>query len=108
MHQQDPLSAFGPALVCALIAQVLNLLLAAVFAAQMPGGYRVRSLVFLATVLWSIAGTVLLLVRTAGASNRPDGNAVRMGRIGLWVVSSWVWPILMRRHRPTSQEQSSG
>jgi len=105
-HHEDPLSALGPALACALIAQVVNVLLAAIFAAQMPGGYRVRSWVFLAALLWSVAGTVLLLVRTAGGSSRSDTKGVRLRHIGLWLVSSWVWPVLVRRRRPGSDRQT--
>jgi hypothetical protein len=94
------LPGLGPALACALAAQIVNVLLAAVFAAQVPGGYRVRSWVFLAGLLWSVAGTALLLIRTAA---RADGRGVRLGRIALWVVSIWLWPILMRRSDSRSQ-----
>ena len=61
---EDPLTSLGSNLACALLAQLLNVMLAAVLAAQVPGGYRVRSWVFLAAVLWSLGGTVLLLVGT--------------------------------------------
>ena len=104
-HHEDPLAALGPALVCALVAQVVSVLLAAVFAAQVPGGYRVRSFVFLATLLWSVAGTVLLLIRTAGGSKGSDAaKQIRFSRIALWVASSWVWPVLLPRRRPTSED----
>jgi hypothetical protein len=106
-HYDDPLAELGPALACALIAQAVSVLLAAVFAAQVPGGYRVRSCVFLAALLWSVAGTVLLLIRTAGGSKGSGGAIqIRLSRIALWVVSSWVWPILVRRRRPTSGAQA--
>jgi hypothetical protein len=106
-HHDDPLSTLGPALVRALIAQAVNVLLAALFAAQMPGGYRVRSWAFLAALLWSVAGTVVLLVRTTGAPGRRETGSVRAGRIALWLISSWLWPILVRRRRSTSREQPS-
>ncbi len=105
-HHEDPLAELGPALACALIAQVVSVLLAAVFASQVPGGYRVRSMAFLAGLLWSVAGTVLLLIRTAGGSKGGDAKQIRFSRIALWVVSSWVWPILVRRRRPTSEGQT--
>ena len=104
-HHGDPLAELGPALACALIAQILNVLLAAVFAAQMPGGYRVRSWVFLAALLWSLAGTVLLLIRTAGGSKR---SQIRFSNIALWLASSWVWPVLVLRTRPPSDGQPPG
>jgi hypothetical protein len=106
-HHQDPLSTLGSALVCALIAQAVNVLLAAVFAAQMPGGYRVRSWMFLAALLWSVAGTVVLLVRTTGAPGGDKAGAVRAGRIALWLISSWLWPILVRWRHTASQAQTS-
>jgi hypothetical protein len=89
-HHVDPLSALGPALACALIAQVVSVFLAAVFAAQMPGGYRVRSWVFVAALLWNVAGTVVLLIRTAGGTSHTDAKGIGLGRIALWLVSSWV------------------
>lgn len=100
---QDPLPRLGQALTCALIAQMISVMLAAVFAARVPGGYRVRSWVFLAALLWSLAGTVLLLVRTAGGAGRSAGDGVRLSRIALWLVSSWLWPILVRWRRPGSE-----
>jgi hypothetical protein len=105
-HHEDPLAELGPALACALIAQVVSVLLAAVFAAQVPGGYRVRSCVFLAALLWSVAGTVLLLIRTAGGSKGSDAKQIRFSRIALWVASSWVWPILLRPRRQTPEDQT--
>jgi 4-amino-4-deoxy-L-arabinose transferase-like glycosyltransferase len=96
----------GPALACALIAQVANVLLAALFAAQVPGGYRVRSWVFLAAMLWSVAGSVFLLIRTAGSAGRADAGRIDARRIALWLVSAWIWPILVRRRPPDSEGQA--
>ena len=104
-HHHNPLSGLAPALACALIAQIASVLLAAVLAAQVPGGYRVRSWVFLAALLWSLAGTVFLLVRTAGGAARDQANAIGLRRIALWLVSAWVWPILVRRRRSPSEDQ---
>jgi hypothetical protein len=100
-HPDDPLSRLGPTLACALLAQIVSVLLAAALAAQVPGGYRVRSWVFLAQVLWSLAGTVLLLIRIASGAGRVDQRGMRLSQIGLWLVSSWVWPILVRWRRPS-------
>ena len=80
---EDPLASLGSDLTCALLAQVLNVVLAAVLAAQVPAGYRVRSWVFLAAVLWSVAGMVLLLVRTMRGGARNDGRGIRVGRVGM-------------------------
>jgi hypothetical protein len=105
-HHDDPFPGLGPALACALIAQVANVLLAAVLAAQVPGGYRVRSWTFLAAMLWSLAGTVFLLIRTAGSAGRADAGRIDARRIVLWLVSAWVWPILVRRRPPGSDGQA--
>jgi hypothetical protein len=86
-----------------LIAQTGNVLLAALAASQVPGGYRVRSSVFVAALLWSVAGTVLLLVRTAGAG-RPGAAALRLARIVLWLISAWAWPLLLLWRRPTPRD----
>jgi hypothetical protein len=99
-YPDDPLSRVGPTLVCALLAQIISVLLAAALAAQVPGGYRVRSWVFLVQVLWSLAGTVLLLIRTARGAGLTQ-RGLRLSQIGLWLVSSWVWPILVRWRRPS-------
>jgi len=95
----DPLASLGSTLACALLAQVLNVLLAAVLAAQAPGGYRVRSWVFLAAVLWTVAGAVLLLAQTTRAADRSDAGGVRLRRVALWLASAWLWPILVRWRR---------
>ncbi len=106
-HHEDPLPALGAPLACALIAQVFSVMIAAVVASLAPGGYRVRSWVFLAGLLWSLAGTVLLLVRTAGGTPRREANAVAPGRIVLWLVSSWVWPVLVRWRRTDADDSRS-
>jgi len=107
-HHQDPSPGLGQALACALIAQLLSVLLAAVLAAQVPGGYRVRSWVFLTGLLWSVAGTVLLLIRTAAAAGRSQVQSIRLSRIALWLVSAWVWPILVRSRRPDRDGSETG
>ena len=101
----DPLRALGSALACALIAQILSVIVAAVLASQLPGGYRVQSWVFLGVILWTVAGTVVLLVRTAGKTNiEASGPSARRPRLRprqvlLWLLSSWVWPLLLHRRR---------
>jgi len=98
---EDPLAGLGSTLVCALLAQALSVLLAAVLASRSPGGYRVRSWVFLGAVLWSLAGTVLLLIQTNRGTARTPERGIGLVRIGLWVASVWVWPILVRRRPPS-------
>jgi len=98
----------GPTLACALLAQIVSVLSAALIAAQVPGGYRVRSWVFLVALLWSVVGTVLLLVQTAGAAPRGESRGIRVRRVALWWVSSWVWPVLVRRHAGSTGDSEPG
>jgi hypothetical protein len=102
---EDPFPALGAPLACALVAQVFSVMIAALLASQVPAGYRVRSWVFLAGLLWSLAGTVLLLVRTAASAARGKAGAITAGRIALWLVSSWAWPILVRPWRAGADER---
>jgi len=92
---EDPLARMGGALVCALLAQIANVMAAALLASTLPGDYRVRSLAFLGGVMWTLAGTILLVVQTSRAGARSQGAGVRAGRVALWFVSAWVWPILV-------------
>jgi hypothetical protein len=97
---EDPLSRIGMTLACALLAQIASVMLAALLASTVPGGYRVRAWVFLGALTWTLAGTVLLVVQTTRADQgRPPGG-IRPSRIALWIVSSWLWPILVRWRRP--------
>ncbi len=101
----DPLARMGATLACALLAQIASVVLAALLASQVPGGYRARAWAFLGAVLWTLAGTVLLVVQTARARQPGDGGGLSPRRIGLWLVSAWVWPILVRWRKPDSDGQ---
>jgi len=93
---EDPLARMGMTLACALLAQIANVMLAALMASAAPGGYRVRAWTFLILVLWTMVGTVLLVIRTARAGPGRQAGRIRPGRVALWIVSPWVWPILVR------------
>jgi Na+/melibiose symporter-like transporter len=98
----DPLERLGVTLACALLAQVISVLLAALLASTVPGGYRARAFAFLGGVAWTLIGTVLLVIQTVRAEPRGEdaqrGVLARLAprRIALWIVSSWLWPILVR------------
>jgi len=97
---EDPLSRIGMTLACALLAQIASVMLAALLASAVPGGYRDRAWVFLGAVTWTLVGTVLLVVQTARAEQKPPTGGIRPTRIALWIVSSWLWPILVRWRTP--------
>lgn len=102
----DPLQRMGMTLACAIVAQVVSVILAALLASRLPGGYSARAWSFLAGVVWTGAGTVFLVLKTwqsqPAARDRGLGG-LRPARIAMWIVSSWVWPILVRwtGHRPS-------
>ena len=93
----------GADLACALIAQAANVLLAAVLAAHLGGAYQQRAWAFLAGTLWTVAGTAVLFARTAGAA-RAGAAPLTAGRVGLWIVSAWLWPVLLLRRGATARE----
>jgi hypothetical protein len=99
----DPLASMGMTLACAAIAQIASVIAAALLASMVPGGYRARAWAFLAAVAWTIAGTVILILKTSKAEPRDRGlRGLRPARIAMWIASSWIWPILVRwtDHQP--------
>jgi len=102
----DPLARMGMTLACALIAQIASVIAAALLASMVPGGYQARAWTFLGAVAWTVAGTVILVLKTSRAEPRDPRlrglRGLRPARIALWIVSSWLWPILVRwtDHRP--------
>ena len=57
----DPLARMGLTLACAVIGQIVSVILSALLASTLAGGYRVRAWAFLALVVWTLAGTVVLV-----------------------------------------------
>src|SRR3974390_1591866 len=94
---KDPLERVGGVLVAAVLAFVLSVPIAAIFASQVSGTYRYRAFAYLGMVLWVLVG-VILLVR---ATFRSETGTFSLGSVAKWIVSIWLWPLLLvARRRP--------
>jgi hypothetical protein len=94
-HGQDPLLKFAGPLAAVLIALAISVLLAAMIGGAMPFDYMGRALVYLGVLLYVVAGAVVMF-RVAAAG---EAGAVSAGRIGKWVLSIWLWPLLLLARR---------
>lgn len=103
MHE-DPLYRMRHALAGVAIALVVSVLVAAVAGSVigdlLGGTYGWRAGTYLVLMLHVVAGAVVLFVRVARHETRP----LTPGRVGLWIASLWLWPLLLlarRRGDPT-------
>ncbi len=92
---QDPLQKFAGPLAAVLIALAISVLLAAMIGGAMPFDYLGRALVYLGVLLYVVAGAVVMF-RVAAAG---ESGAFSIGRIGTWVLSIWLWPLLLLARR---------
>jgi membrane-associated protease RseP (regulator of RpoE activity) len=95
---QDPLQKFAGPLVAVLLALAASVFIAALVGGAMPLEYTGRALVYLGLLLYVIAGAVVVFRLTAPAE---QAAALSAARVGKWVVSIWLWPLLLlgRRQR---------
>jgi hypothetical protein len=89
----DPLARYGRPLVAVLLSVLASLPIAAMIGGLMPLGYTGRALTYLALLLYLIAGGVVLFRTVAAAEQQP----LTAARIGMWMLSLWVWPLLLAR-----------
>jgi len=94
----DPLGRMGGTLAALLFAVVLSVILAAVLASLVPGGYRARALSYLLLMAWVIVGAVLLVRATL----QRESGRFTLGRIAKWMISIWLWPLLLFGRRRAS------
>lgn len=94
----DPLARMGGALIALLLAVVASVILAALIASLVPGGYRVRALSYLLLTAWVLIGAVMLL----RATFQKESGRFSLGRLAKWMISIWLWPMLLfgRRQKP--------
>jgi hypothetical protein len=97
----DPLLKYGSPLAAVLIAIIISMMLAATVAGQLEADYETRAVVYTAGVLWVLAGgAVMFLLVYRGESGR-----LSVGRVLLWTISIWLWPLfLIRRRRPVDKD----
>jgi hypothetical protein len=96
--QNDPLWKLRHALVGVGLALLLAVLIAAMagslLADLMGGGYGLRVACYSALLLYVVVGAFVLFAKVAQHETRPASA----GRVGLWLVSLWLWPgLLLRR-----------
>ena len=88
----------GGTLVALLLAVVLSVILCAWLASLVPGSYRTRAVTYLVLMAWVVIGGALLFRATL----QGESGSFTLGRLGKWMISIWLWPLLLigRRRRP--------
>lgn len=95
----DPLLKYTGPLVAVLLALLVCVLIAALIGGAMPLDYTGRALVYLALLVYVVAGAVIVFKLTAaGESQRFSAQ-----RVVKWVLSIWLWPLLLVARKGTPQ-----
>jgi hypothetical protein len=92
---EDPLSRLAAPLAAVLLAVALSVFIAALIGGALPFDYTGRALAFMGLVLYVIVGAVLVF-RAAAAGESGPFSAQRVGK---WLVSLWLWPLLLLARR---------
>lgn len=96
-NDRDPLWALRHALAGLAGALLLSVPMAALLGRwagdSLGGDYGTRVVVYGALLLHVLTGAVVLFVRVARHERRPLGA----GRLLLWLLSLWLWPLLFAR-----------
>ena len=94
----DPLGRMGGALAALLLAVVVSVILAAFISSLVPGSYRIRAFSYLLLTAWVLIGAVMLF----RATFQKESGRFSLGRLAKWMVSIWLWPLLLlgRRQKP--------
>lgn len=97
--QNDPLWRLRHALAgvaLALLAAVLLAALAARLLGDLIGdSYGLRVAIYGGLLLYVVAGAGVLFVKVAQHETRP----LSAGRVGKWLASLWLWPLLLAARR---------
>ncbi len=101
-YGNDPLWRMRHALAGVALSLLASVLLAALAGSVIGdltgGGYGTRLGVYLLLLTYVVAGAVALFVKVA----RHDTQALTMARLGRWLASLWLWPLLLAAgHRRT-------
>jgi hypothetical protein len=96
--QNDPLWKLRHAVLGVGLALLLSVLVAAMAGSLLGellgGGYGTRVALYSALLLYVVVGAFVLFAKVAQHETRP----VSVGRVGLWLLSLWLWPgLLLRR-----------
>ncbi len=100
--QNDPLWKLRHALAGVGLALLVSVLIAALLGSALGdllgGTYGWRAGMYSGLVLYVVIGAGVLFVKVAQHETRP----VSAQRVGLWVASLWVWPLLLGLSKPKS------
>lgn len=93
--ENDPLWRMRHALAGMGLALLASVFIAA-FAGRVLGdwfgdSYNTRLAIYLVLLLYAIVGAVLLFMRVARHETQP----VSAGRVLRWLLSLWLWPVLL-------------
>lgn len=97
--QNDPLWNLRHAIAGVALALFAAVLLAAL-AGRVLGdlfgdSYGLRVAIYGALLLYVVVGAGVLFVKVAQHEKRP----LSAGRVGLWLASLWLWPVLLAARR---------
>jgi MFS family permease len=103
-YDNDPLWRMRHALAGMALALVASVLLAAVAGSALAplfgDSYGTRLTIYLLLLAYVIVGAVLLFMRVA----RYETQALSAGRALRWLLSLWLWPLLLMGRRRTDGE----
>lgn len=95
MYENDPLWKLRHALAGVALALLTCVLMAAVLGRVLGdwvgGTYGWRVGMYAALLLYVVAGACVLFAKVARHETRP----VSAGRVGRWILSLWLWPLLL-------------
>lgn len=101
MSYEDPLWKLRHALAGVAIALLLSVGVAALLGAAVgdlvAGSYGARVACYGALLLYVVVGAGVLFAKVAQHETRP----LSLGRVGLWLASLWLWPLLLARRGGT-------
>lgn len=99
-HENDPLWRLRHALLGLTLALAVSVVLAAVLGAALADlfadSYGVRVACYAALLVYVIAGAAVLFAKVARHETRP----LTLPRLGLWLASLWLWPLLVLKRGP--------
>lgn len=94
----DPLIRMLRPLAAVLLATALNVIVAAMIGGALPLEYSGRAWTYAGLLLYVLAGAVLLF-RASGEAEARAGARLTAARVGRWMLSIWLWPLLLAAGR---------
>ena len=99
-YDDDPLWRLRHALAGVALALLLSVAVAALAGAALGdaigGSYGARVAAYAALLAYVVVGAGVLFAKVAQHETRP----LSVGRVGLWLASLWLWPVLLFARRP--------